>query len=102
MLRPVSLLPVARLTPPGGLLTPRSAVRVSPARLGPATRRSDAYRDGTLTRWTSAARGRARLRLREAPHVFVTAHHGANVAEQRSSWQVGRTSSGLRLGDLSA
>ncbi len=59
MLRPACLLPAARLSPPDGLSTPRSGAGVSPGRLGPATRRSDAYRDGTLTRWRSAASGRA-------------------------------------------
>ncbi len=49
MLRPASSLG------PWTLLTPRSAVGISPARLGSATRRSDAYRDGTCTRWRSAA-----------------------------------------------
>ena len=55
MLRPACLLPAARLSPPHGLLTPRSGTEVSLQYLGPATRRSDAYRDGTLTRWTCAA-----------------------------------------------
>ena len=41
MLRPACLLPAARLSPPDGLLTPRSVARVSPGRLGPATRCSD-------------------------------------------------------------
>ena len=50
MLRPACLLG------PWTLSTPRSAAGISPARLGPATRRSDAYRCGTLTRWRSAAR----------------------------------------------
>jgi hypothetical protein len=47
MLRPACLLPAARLSPPHGLLTPRSGQEVSLNDLGPATRRSDAYRDGT-------------------------------------------------------
>src|SRR6185437_10715404 len=55
MLRPACLLPAARLLPPDGLLTPRSTARVSPGRLGPATRCSDACRGGTLTRWRGAA-----------------------------------------------
>ena len=40
-------LAAARLPPPHGLSTPRSGTEVS---LGPATRRSGAYRDGTCTR----------------------------------------------------
>ena len=55
MLRPACLLPAARLAPPHRLLTPRSGTEVSLHCLGSATRRTDAYRDGTLTRWTSAA-----------------------------------------------
>jgi hypothetical protein len=83
MLRPASLLPVARLSPPGGLLTPRSDAGVSPRRLGPATRRSGAYRDGTCTRWRSAARIRT---LASRPtYGFVTAHHGADGTSVRDS-----------------
>jgi len=71
MLRPACLPPVARLSPPGGFSTPRSGAGVSPRHLGPATRRSDAYRGGTSTRWKSAARiGAGRRQL-----LFVTAHH---------------------------
>jgi len=55
MLRPACLLSAERLAPVHGLLTPRSGTEVSLHYLGPATRRSDAYRDGTLTRWTCAA-----------------------------------------------
>lgn len=55
MLRPTCLLPAARLSPPHGLLMPRSGRADLSSRLGPATRRSDAYRGGTLTRWGSAA-----------------------------------------------
>src|SRR5436309_10897371 len=55
MLRPACLLPAARLAPPHGLLTPRSGTEVSLHYLGPATRRADAYRDGTLTRRSGAA-----------------------------------------------
>jgi hypothetical protein len=52
MLRPAFLLPHV------GLLTPRFGTEdLSPLRR-PATRRSDAYRDGTCTRWRSAARRR--------------------------------------------
>ena len=75
MLRPVCLLPAAQLTPPRGLLTPRSGTEVSLSYLGPATRRTDAYRDGTCTRGKSAAssgrtfpQGRKNIRR-------VTTHH---------------------------
>lgn len=50
MLRPACLLPVKQLKLLSGLLTPRSGMEVSLHCLGPATRRTDAYRDGTLTR----------------------------------------------------
>jgi len=49
MLRPACLLPPKRLS------TPRVGRRGLPRRLGPATRRSDAYRGGTRTRWRRAA-----------------------------------------------
>ena len=66
MLRPDWLLPPKRL------LSPRSGTVVSLRYLGPATRRSGAYRDGTLTRWRSAARKR-QLILTLA--VCFTTHH---------------------------
>jgi len=75
MLRP------ARLLGPWTLSTPRSADGVSPDRLGPATRRSDAYRDGTLTRWRSAASGGRTFPLRGQLFRRVTTHHVFIVAE---------------------
>src|ERR1700726_3149746 len=72
MLRAVCLLPTARLTPARGLLTPRSDDRVSPARLGPATRRTGAYRGGTCTRWKRAAR---RLRPDFLSFACFATHH---------------------------
>lgn len=79
MLRPAFLLPPAKRR----LLTPRSGEGVSPKHLGPATRRSDAYRGGTCTRWRSAARtGNLAKRQRELSR-FVTAHHGAIVQQPR-------------------
>ncbi len=75
MLRPACSLPAARLPPSHGLSTPRSGARVSPRRLGPATRRSGAYRDGTLTRWSCAACPQAR----SPSPLVVTAHHVSNV-----------------------
>jgi hypothetical protein len=71
-LRPVDSLPAARLAPPRGLLTPRSGDGVSPARLGPATRRTGAYRGGTPTRWRRAAR---RRRPYSSVGVRFTTHH---------------------------
>ena len=82
MLRPVSLLPAARLTPPRGLLTPRLGMEVSFQYLGPATRRSGAYRDGTLTRWRSAARNRRNVHKRERRVGPFTAHHGGSLRER--------------------
>jgi hypothetical protein len=77
MLRPACLLPVARLSPAGGLLTPRSGTEVSLHYLGPATRRTDAYRDGTLTRWTGAACTSTTSPLRvQSSLCFVTHHVG--------------------------
>ena len=75
MLRPAFLLPAARLSPPDGLLTPRSGRVDLSHGLGSATRRSDAYRDGTLTRWRSAARN-GLLKPRKAQLFrFFAAHH---------------------------
>ncbi len=71
MLRPASLPPLT------GLLTSRFDPRGLPRCRRPATRRSDAYRGGTCTRWRSAAR------LVDPPKGFVfavTAHHGPSLA----------------------
>jgi hypothetical protein len=85
MLRPACLLPAARLSPPHGLSTSRSGPGVSPRNLGSATRRSDAYRGGTCTRWKSAAsigrtapRGELRVRC-------VTTHHECSLALRRTA-----------------
>ncbi len=75
MLRPTCLLPAARLAPPRGLLTPRSGAEVSPRHLGPATRRTDAYRGGTLTRWKSAASRGLPCPLQGSGSLCVTTHH---------------------------
>jgi|JI8StandDraft_1071087.scaffolds.fasta_scaffold05861_5 hypothetical protein len=75
MLRPACLLPAARQLPPHGLLTPRSGMEVSLRCLGPATRRTDAYRDGTFTRWSGAAsQGRSSPRGDQS-FLNVTTHH---------------------------
>ena len=75
MLRPACLLPAVRLAPLHGLLTPRSGMGVSPLCLGPATRRTDAYRDGTFTRWSGAAsQGRSSPRGDQS-FLNVTTHH---------------------------
>ena len=71
MLRPALLLPPQRL------LTSRLGHGDLSPRLGPATRRFGAYRDGTSTRWRSAARNRARHRFCGSPLGFVTTHHVA-------------------------
>src|SRR5690606_21518516 len=81
MLRPACLLPAARLSPPIGLSTPRSGARISPGRLGSATRRSDAYRDGTLTRWRSAACRRVCRRTSAFFLGSVTTHHGRHASK---------------------
>ena len=79
MLRPACLLPAARLAPPHGLLTPRSGTEVSLQYLGPATRRTDAYRDGTLTRWSGAASQGYPRPLGLWSFLDVTTHHGLIV-----------------------
>jgi hypothetical protein len=81
MLRPACLLPAARLAPPHGLLTPRSGTEVSLHYLGPATRRSDAYRDGTLTRWTCAACSSPASPLRVQPSLCFVTHHGDDYGQ---------------------
>jgi hypothetical protein len=75
MLRPTCLLPAARLSPPDGLLTPRLGMEVSLRYLGPATRRTDAYRDGTCTRWKSAAWNLQSARESGLGADSVTTHH---------------------------
>ncbi len=75
MLRPACLLPAARLPPPHGLLTSRSGQRALTRCLGPATRRSGAYRDGTLTRWRCAAWRRTSPLRGRTLRFAVTAHH---------------------------
>src|SRR5882724_7891746 len=71
MLRPTSL------PPREGLSTSRFGPRGLPRCRRPATRRSDAYRDGTCTRWRSAARLADPL----GGFVFaVTAHHAASIS----------------------
>src|SRR5688572_7169564 len=82
MLRPAFLLPPAD----GRLSTPRSGHRDLSLCLGPATRRSDAYRGGTLTRWRSAARRHPPFRT----IVFVTTHHVGNLPRWLDSrWPLG-------------
>src|SRR4029077_1821918 len=81
MLRPVCLLPPQRLLPPRGLLTPRSGRGVSPYDLGPATRRTGAYRGGTCTRWTRAAR---RRRTGTLELVCVATHHVYSVRQMKA------------------
>jgi hypothetical protein len=76
MLRPAFLLPAARLSPPDGLSTPRSGTEVSLRHLGPATRRSGAYRGGTCTRWKTAARNRRSVPNTRSVVGPFTAHHG--------------------------
>jgi len=75
MLRPACLLSAERLSPVHGLLTPRSGQEVSLNDLGPATRRSDAYRDGTSTRWTCAACSSTPSPLRVQSSLCFVTHH---------------------------
>lgn len=80
MLRPACLLPAAQLSPPHGLLTPRSGTKVSLGCLGPATRRSDAYRDGTLTRWTCAACSSSSSPFRVPSSLCFVTHHAGSFS----------------------
>jgi hypothetical protein len=80
MLRPANSLPPQRL------LTPRSGHRNLSLCLGPATRRSGAYRDGTLTRWINTARKQTQL-----PFVCLRTHHaGKPTPETAPSPRRGR------------
>ena len=79
MLRPACLLPAERLAPLHGLLTPRSGTEVSLHYLGPATRRTDAYRDGTLTRGGGAASQGRTTPFGIQFFLSVTTHHGCIV-----------------------
>jgi hypothetical protein len=79
MLRPTYWLPVERLTPPLGLLTPRSGAGVSLRHLGPAFRCTDAYRSGAFTRWRSAASGGRTSPRGEKNVRRFTTHHAANI-----------------------
>ena len=70
------MLPPALLLPPvQGLLTPRSDRSGLPACLGPATRRSGAYRDGTFTRWNHGACLETFLKPQPELSLVVRTHH---------------------------
>src|SRR5689334_10012313 len=77
MLRPVCLLPAARLSSSRRLLTSRLGhVDFSPC-LGPAIRRLSAYRFGTFTLWRNAA-SEVDERL-----LCITTHHRKSLADNR-------------------
>jgi hypothetical protein len=80
MLRPACSLPAVRLSPPHGLSMPRLGAKVSPQHLGPAIRRTDAFRSGTLTRWTGAASVRHTSPPKGKSDRRVTTHHARSVA----------------------
>lgn len=73
-------------------LQPACRSRISPGRLGSATRRSDAYRDGTLTRWKSVA---CRRVCRRTSAIFLgsVTTHLASIDKTRKPWQKGQWSS---------
>ena len=75
MLRPACLLPATRLSPLHRLLTSRSGTEISLHYLGPATRRTDAYRNGTLTRRTGAASQGRLSPFGDQSFLSVTTHH---------------------------
>ena len=84
MLRPACLLPMQRLSPPIGLSTSRSGHRNLSRCLGPATRRSGAYREGASTLWRNAASVGAPGSLFRGPALRrVTTHHGSIIREAR-------------------
>jgi hypothetical protein len=84
MLRPACLLPTAQLSSLHGLLTPRSGTEDSLAYLGPASRRTDAYRRGTLTRWKSAACSERVASCRSRITRYFTTHHAGIVARTQN------------------
>jgi len=84
MLRPACLLPAERLSPLHELLTPRSGTEVSLHYLGPATRRTDAYRDGTLTRGSGAASQGQTSPFGIQFFLSVTTHHVKNVPGRKT------------------
>ncbi len=99
MLRPACLLPAVRLAPLHGLLTPRSGTEVSLQYLGPATRRTDAYRNGILTRWSGAASQGHPRPLGLWSFLDVTTHHASIVRVTRGQGKAlhrSRTSYGAR------
>lgn len=55
-----------------------------PSYLGPATRRTDAYRDGTLTRWRSAACDARTFSPRSQFVHHVTTHHVTSFIEEEA------------------
>jgi hypothetical protein len=85
MLRPACSLPAVRLSPPHGLSMPRLGAKVSPQHLGPAIRRTDAFRSGTLTRWTGAASVRHTSPPKGKSDRRVTTHHARSVAPRGRS-----------------
>ena len=84
MLPPVYLLPATQLSPLHRLLALRSGTQVSLQYLGPATRRPDAYRDGTLTRGSGAASQGHPRPIGLGSFLNVTTHHGRNCRRSTS------------------
>jgi hypothetical protein len=80
MSRPACLLPAERLSPLHELSTPRSGTEVSVHDLGPATRRTDEYRDGTLTRGSGAASQGQPSPFGIQFLLSVTTHHARTLA----------------------
>ena len=75
MLRPACLLPATQLLLLRRLLTPRSGKEVSLNYLGSATRRTDALRDGTFTRWSGAAGQGTPSPIGDQLFLRFTTHH---------------------------
>ena len=96
MLRPMDSLPDGPETPNDGLLTPRSGQGISPFDLGPATRRTGAYRDGTLTRWKRAAH--SRFPTRQGSFCFTTHHPRILFENPQTQLCESETARALELG----
>ncbi|MEY4544997.1 MAG: hypothetical protein RL685_1192 [Pseudomonadota bacterium] len=74
-----------------GFRYPARTPGVSLRHLGPATRRSDAYRGGTHTRWRNAASGGRPSPSRGQSFRRITTHRGASLTRgaQHECWFVG-------------
>src|SRR6185369_10722394 len=99
MLRPALLLPLLGFRS-GRLLTPRCGLRPLGRRLGPATGRSGAYPDGTLTRRLGGARTcllRTSFRTRHSPSLYPALPTFNGRSALRTSTQLSSASAPCRI-----